>query len=647
MKPSPAPLLSLLLSAAVLSVSGAAASGARAAVPIMPIDEVRPGMQGTARTVLQGDSVAEFGIEIVSVMKRARPQGDLILFRGLGPTLEHIGIVAGMSGSPVYIDGRLVGAIAFSYPLSKDPVGGITPIGEMLDILRLAPEKENAPGEKGSSRETGSPGRAPVRNPTPPQQPGSTGISPEDLRGPGVETFERSWESFLRRESPEGSADREQPVRPVMRGTGGLEALALPLSMSGWASELGPEIERGLEGFGFSGAPAAGGAPDPDARSSRPEKPLEPGSAVGVSLISGDASLGAIGTLTYVDGDRLLAFGHPMIQAGPVSLPLSRAWIHTIMANLETSFKMGTPTSLVGTIWEDRRPGVAATVDSIPPMLPVRVTLRSPDGGTRTFRYGVVRNQILTPLLLPWTVANSYLASGWAQGDAEARSETTVHFNGNQEVKRTERFQTDAPGTALATEIILPANLLLINPFSPTRLDSISVGLSYDRENVEANLTEARCERRRVAVGDTVTVWVKLEPFRREPEFRRFDFAVPGGWEGKKLVIIAAGAGEMMDLDRDRAPEKLNPRSLPQLLDLISGLPNDGDLLVRVAARGQGSVVKGIEVPALPPSVVAAGTSEGEPTVVRTVPGSTLLEQRVATPWVVRGREVVEVEVEP
>jgi len=220
-----------------------------------------------------------------------------------------------------------------------------------------------------------------------------------------------------------------------------------------------------------------------------------------------------------------------------------------------------------------------------------------------------------------------------------------VHYDGDQTLKRVERFQTDAPGTAMGTEVILPAAMLLINPFAETRLDSVSVDLSYRRGNVSATIAELRCAPRRREVGDSLRCFLTLRPFRGAPEVQRVDFAVPSRWTGKKLVVVAAGAEETMDLDRDRAPEKYAPRSLEQLRRLIETVPHEGQVILRIIARGQGSVVRGIEVPSLPPSVVDAGGNAGGDLGVQSAAGSVLVEKILDTPWVVHGRQVVEVEV--
>jgi hypothetical protein len=611
-----------------------------APTPIMPVDEVRPGMKGVGRTVFQGDTISEFGVEILAVLKGSRPKGDIILFRGDGPVLDHAGIIAGMSGSPVYVDGRLIGAVAFAYPYCKDPIGGITPIGEMLALLSLPPTF--MPDEAGGV----------VNSPPATLDGRGSGVATESGGASGE--FAREWDAFLklgkRAVARADAGEAGESARAVpSEGTGapeGLQTLAMPISLSGWDPAMQPMMEGALRRLGFVGTPAAGGGASADTGSGRSAAaPLLPGAGVGVSLVRGDANLAAIGTVTYVDGDRVLCFGHPMVQSGPVALPLTAAWIHTIMPNLEVSYKVGASTGLVGGLWEDRRSGVAGRLGRVPEMLPVRVLVESPGDRSETFRYSLVRHPTMTPMFLPWIVSNSYLATGWAQGDATARSDITVYYNGTERVDRIEHFSTDTPAQAFGSEIMLPATILLINPFAAARLDSVVVKLTYERRNLEAFISAVTCVPTRVAVGDTIHLAVTLEPHRTPAEQQRLDLVVPAGWAGKRLQLVVCGAGESLESDRERAPDKYTPRSLTELSKMIPEIPNQGDLVVRVLAHDTGSLVAGGDLPALPPSLAQAGEGTGGRAVIRPTGSALLQERRIETPWVLSGKEAVEVEV--
>ncbi|MFN8546845.1 MAG: SpoIVB peptidase S55 domain-containing protein [Candidatus Eisenbacteria bacterium] len=536
------------------ALAGLVGSRARAAAlpELMPIDDVKVGMKGVGRSVFRGDTIEEFGIEVLSVMHRTRPQGDLVLFRAEGEFLEHTGIIAGMSGSPVYIDGKLLGAIAFAYPNGKDPIGAITPAVEMLPLLdadlSLPPREEQdgtlttqLPTKDGDSR-TAEPGAS---------------------AGP---RFEQLWSSFLTR------SHESDPVAGTPEQDGAeLAPVSLPLSLSGWAAPLREEMQATLGNLGFTAMSSPGGGKPGDV----PVKPLEPGSAVSLPLVMGDADLAAVGTVTYVDGDKIIAFGHPMVQAGRVAFPMGSAWIYGVIPNTGVSVKMGSSTGLIGAITNDRRTGIAGKVGPTPDMLPVRVAVREESGAWRQFHYQVVRQAAFTPFFLPWTVSNSYLATGWSMGDALLSTDCSVYFNGGRKITRHESIASDSPSQAIGGDVAMPANLLLVNPFEKVRLDSVAVSIDYRRGIGNAKITEVRCTPVRAEVGDTLRVEVDIEPFRGATQTKRVEIPITGAWAGRRLRVLAASTQDFVEWDQDRAPEKFEPHSMRQMLEMITRVPDD------------------------------------------------------------------------
>ena len=462
-------------------------------------------MRGVGRTVFQGNTIEEFDVEILGVLRNSRPQGDLILFRGYGEVLEHAGIIRGMSGSPVYIDGKLVGAVSFAYPGTIDPIGAITPIGEMLPLLKSASGEDRAGIGRGAG--TGADGE--LLDPAPGTRrssgrfdarsggSGGSGSTARDAVADGSTTsasphgsrarFDGAWREFLSAASASSAAFGESnasletsarppswmPAAPPRAETNGFAPLVTPISMSGWSNELAGPMTAAMQGLGFAAAAVPGGgvgvAAGAGAQGDRGSEDLAPGSAVGVRLIGGDADLVAIGTVTYVDSERILAFGHPMMQAGDVAFPMTGAWIHTVIPNMQVSMKMGSSTGLLGGVWNDRRTGIAGAFGTVPPTLPVSISIEDGSGDTQHFSYTVARDKSLTPFLLPWTVANSYLVSGWVSGDAYVETVTDVYFDGGQHLQRVDRLAAEAPGVELGADATLPARLSRACFFSASR----------------------------------------------------------------------------------------------------------------------------------------------------------------------------------
>jgi hypothetical protein len=646
-------------------------SPARAALEILPLDQVRPGMHGVGRTVFSGGLIEEFGVEVVDVVRGVRPKGSIILFRGTGETLLHAGIIAGMSGSPVYIDGKLVGAVAFAYPFVKDPIGGITPIEEMLELdqypLPSAKDIEAMEsGPAGSAGSVGSSGSLPSR--------GIDDDPTAQARAAGnAAGFATLWSAFTRSDAtPQGEAPPEMALAITPRvvpasmpgmasptmyeigayGTrGGLSPLPIPLAFTGWTPALLDAVRdpAGRAGFlameGTSPAAEAEVAGVADGASPGEPATLQPGSAIALELVGGDATLAAIGTVTAVDGDRVYALGHPMVQGGPVAFPMFGARIHTVMPSLQLSTKMGSPTKAMGGVWQDRRSGVLGLLGAVPPTIPVRVSISLPGRADEIYRYRLVRDPILSPMLLPWTVSNSYQHSGWLQGETTARAEVEIHFDGSRTVRRRDLVVTDAPALGLGGEAVLPASLLITNPFQRVRLDSLSVRITAEPGHAAAEVTRVRCTPRRAAPGDTLRVEITLQPWRGPVTTRKERFVVPAGWGGKRLRVTAAGTGEILEWDRDRAPGKWSPRDLTDLVRMVETLPSAGSLLLRVSSRDPGALVRGRELPGLPGSLLLAGTESGDAASIRPAAGTVLEERVLDTPWDITGRETAEVEI--
>jgi hypothetical protein len=291
-------------------------AGIAAAAPeTMPLEEIRAGMQGVAKTVVSGTKIEEFGVEVLGIMKNKGPSGDLILVRTYGDLIDRTGGIAqGMSGSPVYIDGKLIGAIAYGWTFTDHKVGMVTPIGDMLKLWELPAPKPRIPEEEIKLDEL--PGEEQPEDKKPEDK------KPENTT-PEVKT-------------PEGSAER---ATPLMAAGFGERALAL------LTEKLRP----------FKLTPYAVG----DAPAEETYGPLEPGSAVGVQLVRGDVSLGAMGTVTYVEGNKVLAFGHPFLKKGATGYFLTNAYVFTTVKGMENSFKVGAVGPALGIIDQDRGAGVA------------------------------------------------------------------------------------------------------------------------------------------------------------------------------------------------------------------------------------------------------------------------------------------------
>src|SRR5262245_58183981 len=316
----------------------------------MPLDEVRPGMTGVGETVFQGTELEKFQVHIIGVLRNVQgPRRNLILAKLEGGPLAQTGVIAGMSGSPVYVDGRLIGAVSYSIgAFSKEPFAGITPIAEMIDATSM-PSRRTIPAQARVELPVTREGFAAAIRGTYAQL-APFADRPADVQAIGL---------------PAATATPLSQLGVMMR------PISTPLVMSGFDAPTAAWISSTFRDAGFSPALGGGAAGDTPASTG----PLRPGDAVGVSLIGGDAQMGATGTVTHVDGDRLYAFGHPFFNLGPTTFPMTRAYVYTSLPSLMESFKIATLGDVIGTLRQDRATAIAGSLGKGPATTPIHGTL--------------------------------------------------------------------------------------------------------------------------------------------------------------------------------------------------------------------------------------------------------------------------------
>src|SRR6476661_2669227 len=344
----------------------------RAGEPTLPLKDVTPGMEEIGRTVFEGSRVENFQVHILGVLQNiVGPSRDLILAKLEGGPLASTGVIAGMSGSPVYVNGKLIGAVSYalgSFP--KEPIAGITPIAEMTD---------------------------------------STVFS--DVRPPGARVkveFPLTRESLtaaFRRALNWNRPFADRPGDSEFSGATAVSGLgATPLVMSGFEPDLADVFGGAFRDQGF--VPTGGSVAGMREGEKPYEGPLKPGDAVGVMLVGGDLMLGATGTVTHIDGDRVYAFGHPMYNLGPTEFPMTRAYVYTVLPSLFSSMKLSATGEIIGTFTQDRATAIAGRLGPGPRMIPVTVSLESERGPKQTFHFGVVNDQLFAPLMTYASILN-------------------------------------------------------------------------------------------------------------------------------------------------------------------------------------------------------------------------------------------------
>ncbi len=580
----------LLLLAVASSLS--AARPAPAAIlprPIpatFPIDSVRAGMVGIGLSVFEGTRIDTFGVSILGVLKGYRPGSTLILARAEGAYLERTGIIAGMSGSPVYIGGKLLGAISYTWAFSKDPVGGITPIGEMLDLL---------PGDG-----------------TPPSEENDRRLGSSD--------------------APPRAFGDPTGVRPI----------ATPLTLTGFTPEAVRFLEPWLKEIGFVPSPGGGTSPGGSCDS------LVPGSAVGVQLIRGDWSAAAIGTLTYRQGNQVVAFGHPFVAMGWVRFPLTAATVHTVFASQQVSTKVGSPTQTCGTFLADRSAGVSGAIGASPVMVPVRVSIAGSGKPTKEYHFEVARSRFLTPNLIGSVVVNSISSTLNDVGYATIRYDLAFHMNAGAATVRTGNvLLTQSPLMGVGEDVAQSLTLLLSDHFRPSTLDSVRVEIQASVGLDAARISEVRVRPSTLAPGDSLEVEFSLRRGGAQVETRRVRLRVPPQTPEGELSVRICDGEETDKWDRERSPDLYQPDTFNQLVRLLEQERRLDRIYIQLYRGTGGVTARGGEISQAPPSVLGVLGSQGKAGVTATTKGATLAEAVLSLGYVTRGCETAKLDVVP
>jgi hypothetical protein len=589
---------------------------------------LEPGMKGYGLTVLSGTKIVRFNVEIVSVMANFGPHQAVVLARLSGQGLEKTGIIAGMSGSPCYVhaDGKdkLIGAVAYGWSGQKEPLCGIQPITQMLAMA-------NVPGEG-----------APTSRPTEVANPVAIGKAPDES---GV------MKAVL---DPE-KLDFAQLVAPDLHGRAGeqgatrLAPLATPLAVSGASPRAMSYLTDRLAPAGM--IPVQGGSAlqvqQVAARTTR----LEPGSAVSVPLLMGDASYSAVGTVTDVVGDKVLAFGHSFFGEGEIAYPIATAYVDTVISNIMTSFKLASDLKLTGTLDRDEQVGVAGRIGAVPAMIPMAVRINWTDLPGRqehykqAYRFDVVSSRWMTPLMV--NLITQDVVWMWR----EPPEEHTVRHHVRLEFEGLGTYEADnvTSGRAmfsamsdLSRAIVAMANNDL---GTPPKLLSIDLSMQIEKGTLQAEVLDLKLDGEVYRPGQTVTGKLHVQPFRVKRQSIPVSFKLPDDLPEGTYELTACDATTAGKAMVEEMPHRFEPKTVKQLFDAVKltvRYHNDRLYLRIPLPSGGGLALDHNELPDLPGSKAAIIRQADR---LDTAAFSASLEQSEPTPYVLRGSVIAKIEV--
>ena len=550
----------------------------------MPIGEIKPGMVGVGRTVFQGTELAEFKVHILGVLRNVQgPKRDLILARLEGGPLEETGVAQGMSGSPVYIDGRLIGAVGYSIgAFPKETIAGITPIDEM---------KDDASALKG--RPTN---QAALRIELP--------ITPETLATAFRQSYARLAPFAAR------ASDVQSFGLPAAEGAHlgtMLRPIATPLLMSGFEPQTISLVSAIFRDAGFTPASGAVGGRASAEELAAMAGPLREGDAFGVSLVGGDVEMGATGTITHIDGTTLYGFGHPFFALGPSQFPMRRAYVYAMLPSLMTSFKITTMGEIIGTMRQDRATAIAGTLDKGPATVPMHVTLRATRQGetvTRKFQFDISTDQTFTPLLSYVTLFNTLAGYERQFGSATFALKGRARVAGHADVTFEDIFAGESPTLAAATSIGGPLTMLLANDREHVKLDGLDFTIETSEAPLTATIERVWIDELRPRAGRTLPVKVLTRSYRGEEKISTVNVTIPPNVSGPLSIVVTDGR-QLNTIEQREMRRTVQPQSVAQMIRVLNQTRRNNRIYVRLLTGAPGAVVNGEVLAALPPSVLS------------------------------------------
>lgn len=567
--------------------------------PLMPLAEVQAGMEGHWRTVVSGTEIREYPLEVLGVAENfVGPGRSLIICQAIDAENVLSGPVAGMSGSPVFIDGKLVGAYAYGFTWAKEQaIIGVTPIADMLELLDRFGEEDKRPSGGGS------------------RFPESASTSEEEGRS---------------------DAGGQLPPKAVLENY--LQPLPTALNISGISPGVLAEFEDKFRALGMEPALV------PMGRTAREiDTDLQPGSAVAGVLLDGDFNIAGTGTVTYREGDRVLAFGHPFFGMGATELPMAAAEVMTVIRSVRSSFKLSNTGPIIGSIYQDRLSAIAGRIGREAPVTRVTLNVENDNGFHRTYEGNLFEHPQLSPLISTMALAESLTQTMEASSEQTFFIRTTWDIEGYEPIVQEDVSTGPNSPMRLAGQHLGLHNNLSNNYFAAPKINSVTYDISFRDEWLISQLESAFIDRRRVKAGETVTVDLVIRNYRGEMATERVEVQIPAHLKSEKLVLFVGDAASAKLYDPD---ERARPTSLGQVLAGARRHRGRQSIYVTLLRNSSGLAVEGRGMPNLLPSVAASFRSPQSQIPTTDIAYAVLWESQIPVEGEFRGRRTFEIEVE-
>lgn len=580
-------IVTLIASSAVFAQTTSTANSPRTA-PNFPVSELREGMRGTAKTVFKGNKSEEFGVEILGVLPNwIGPKQDLIIGKLFGENAERTFVFAGMSGSPVYIDGKLVGAISYSFPFAKEPICGITPFEQMTaDVERFT---SNGPANFVPPIFTAAELTSPIWRPS--------AAIPQTLsaaRGGAFDTF-----------------------RPI----------ATPVSFAGISQTVLDLYAPQLTAAGIVPVSA------PTGKSSRlgglkaaTPTTLLGGDSVVVHLARGDIQLSAAGTVTARDGDNIYAFGHPFFSLGSSDLPMSESHVVTVVPNANNSFKLAVPDDMVGSMTQDRATGILGQLGTAPKMLPVRIDFTSSRGKREELIFESAIDEFLTPLIMSVGVTNILSSNERSIGNTTIEMKGEIRIKGEKPIDLTRRISSGQAILFAGGAPAVPLGALLRANYPGVEVEGINLNIKVSEGARLASVDKIWIDRQQVRPGDNINLSIAEKAAGGKISVRTVPVTIPRD-AAPGNVTLTVGDGSLVQALA--ATTQFSPKTPEAFVETFNGLKKPDRLYVLITSAKPGLVIGSSELANLPPSVAATFGSDRAAGATKATSNTILLEMEL------------------
>ena len=583
----------------------------------MPLSEVEPGMTGKGYTVFSGTTVEEFECEVVSIEYNYFPGWHVIWCKGLSDNFKRTGVAGGMSGSPIYINGRLIGALSLGHFGQREHANlfGVTPIELMVKVAQRGMEPNLS--YEGTQLFNLDAAAA--------TQEYGLDMGPSLLRDGQVAQMPRSFDEVWF-ESISNTPSRTQPAE-----------LLKPIAFPPLNSEMMRFVKPIFDKLNYTPVQAAGGG------GRVKESPVAGGQIIGTELIRGDVSFFGYGTITYVDGNELLAYGHMDQAAGNVNIPLSGGSVHFILPSRSRSFKVAAPTQPIGTLVQDRETSIAGIIGKHPSYIPVNIDVQTSDGKQHKKYYEVMRHKAMSAAgvgIGTWFLLD---ALEFYFNDHTMNVETTISLKEHPDLKTRELVykniysSSGSPGFAARQLLMSPIGQLSLNPYTKVQVEKVALDVKVEDKRRTARILSLQMDKLRYRPGDTVEVEITLLPYLEAPVVQTATITIPKDVPEGLITLLATNASFHEIWQRNRAPLNYRPKNINQLVELLQRGENNSYIIMELFVPQPGLTVQGEEFAHLPPSVMSVMNTAKQIGNSGYTVGTTLHVDKLSTDYVISG----------